>query len=147
MLDYDYSYINWQGSRFNARRGLCKEIESTVPHLKHMKKYLLAYSWRFMPNQTPIWLYFIVFACFSCLVVGQTRERESENGHDAWCALFVITSIFKPARERKKDLRQVKKHFAKCNFQRSITIRREDEKRDYSRNFSKWHDSVNTFTT
>ena len=117
------------------------------PHLKH-----IAYGWR------NIYLHIHGDSCLikrqygfisSSLLVFLTsciRTSAKEIWKWPWCALFVITSIFKPAREKKK-WRQVKKHFAKCNFQHANTIRREEEKRDYSRNFSKWHDSVNTFTT
>lgn len=133
------------------------KIESRVPHLKpieavHMvRKYLLAYSCLIKCANTVSFHLRVAFPRLVHFDVSQLRmwcrERWSENGYDVRCALFVITSIFKP-RPRKVATRweEKKRRFAKCNFQRSITISRERE-RDYSRNFSKWHDSVNTFTT
>lgn len=119
MLKSDYSYINWQGNWFNAHRGLCKEIEieSTVPHLKH-----IAHGWRNIylhihmeihaSNQTPIWFYFIVFACFFYLLSSDERKRDLKMA--MMCVICHNINFQTCAREEK--MTTSKKAFCKMQF-------------------------------
>lgn len=90
---------------------LCKEtkIESRVPHcICNSISVFVAHDEEifaciFMPNQTPIWFYF--FGCFLLVLSVWSRgeSRVWEVWKWEWCALFVITSIFKSAKKRKRE--------------------------------------------
>lgn len=79
------------------------------------------FAWIFMPNQTPIWFIFLVYGrYFSHISFVSKSRRVWEVCKWLWCALFVITSIFKPA--TRKTLFSFSAFCAQLQFQRSITI-------------------------